>query len=118
MGLSLFRSNSIYEKSSILFQHRNSDKNEVILPNPRPDNYSLIRCKTINGYLIIELKYHDCVNYEGRKIMVYKCTLDDLLKQKLIDPHFCNNKKYLSPIARFEPTVDGWNNACKLAKIL
>lgn len=94
------------------------ESEEITLPNPKPDNYTLLRSKAVNGYLIIELKYHDCTNYEGRKIMVYKCSLDDLLKQKLIDPHFSNNKNYFSPVARFEPTEQGWENALNLTKIL
>jgi len=91
---------------------------QISLPNPNPANYSVIRSEDVNGKLIIEIKYHDCTNYEGRKIMVYECTLDELMKQKLIDPHFCNNDNYFSPIARFEPTERGWNNACALANVL
>ncbi len=88
------------------------------LPNPNPDNYTVMRHITINGHLIVELKYHDCTNYEGRKIMVYTCSLNELLQQKLIDPHFCDSDEHRSPIARFEPTDRGWDNACKFVKIL
>jgi len=91
---------------------------QVNLPNPKPDNYNIVRSLVVNERLIIEIKYHDCTNYEGCKIMVYECTLDDLKKQKLIDPHFCNNRNYFSPIARFEPTKQGWINACALANVL
>ena len=42
------------------------------------------------------------------KIMVYECELGDLLRQKSIDPHFSDNKNFYSPIARFEPTIRGW----------
>lgn len=126
MGLRLFGSSSSQDRSVSMFERWKSqssldickEQNTVILPNPRPDNYSLVRSEVVNGHLIIELKYHDCTNYEGRKIMVYKCTLDELMKQKLIDPHFCNNEDYFSPIARFEPTEQGWNNACALANVL
>jgi len=110
MGIYIFRtsSSSSYEEP----------KKEKILPNPRQDNYTVIRNKVVGEFLIIELKYHDCTNYEGRKIMVYKCTLNNLMKQKLIDPHFSNNNNYFSPIARFEPTEQGWNNACMLVNII
>ena len=94
------------------------DSDVMTLPNPKPDNYSLVRSESINGYLIIELKYHDCTNYEGCKIMIYECSLSDLMEQRLIDPHFCNNDNYFSPIARFEPTEKGWNNAVKLTYVL
>lgn len=78
-------------------------------PNPNPNNYEIIRFYEYNNNLLVEIKYLDCTNYEGRKILYYEnCTLADLIKQKSIDPHFSENKKYHSPIARFEPTVNGW----------
>jgi len=88
------------------------------LPNPNPKNYSIMRSKSIGKYLIVEIKYHDCTNYEGRKIMLYDCTIDELMRQKIIDPHFCDNKKYLSPIARFEPSKRGWDVSAATAKAL
>lgn len=81
-------------------------------PNPDPSNYEIQRVKTIRLYLIVKIKYLDCTNYEGMKILVYKgCTIDQLEQQKTIDPHFCENPKYYSPIARFEPTEQGWIHA-------
>jgi len=115
MGLNFLASSSSFEEPKTVIKEIIK---KVTLPNPNPANYSVIRSEVVNEYLIIELKYHDCTNYEGRKIMVYECTLDELMKQKLIDPHFCNNENYFSPIARFEPTERGWNNACALANVL
>lgn len=84
----------------------------VNLPNPNPKNYKILRNEYINKCIIIEIQYGDCENYEGRKILLFEnCTLNDLIKQKLIDPHFCENKKVHSPIARFEPTERGWEMA-------
>lgn len=112
MGLNIFSSNSSFEEPKKVVE-------KVFLPNPNPANYSILRSKILNNHLVIEIKYHDCTNYEGRKIMLYDdCTLEELIEQKLIDPHFCDNKNYFSPIARFEPTESGWNNACALANIL
>ena len=91
------------------------DGDTITPPNPKPDNYSFIRAAVCNGYLIVELKYHDCINYAGRKIMMYECTLDQLIKQKLIDPHFSHNKNFFSPIARFVPTEKGWDYATSFA---
>ena len=85
------------------------------LPNPKSDNYEIKQHLQLGVYLIIKIRYLDCTNYEGNKILVFKnCTLKKLLKQKLIDPHFSNNKKFHSPIARFEPTKTGWSLARKL----
>jgi len=44
--------------------------------------------------------------------MLYKdATVDDLKNQRSLDPHFSSNKRFHSPIARFEPTELGWNMA-------
>lgn len=81
------------------------------LPNPDPSNYSIIMLAEISGYTIVKIKYHDCVNYEGVKILVFKCSSEEILKQKIIDPHFSDNDEFISPIARFEPTEQGWQYA-------
>lgn len=117
MGVfSLFSSSSRSRKISSIDIIQNATQN---LPNPNPANYKILRSEQIGSYLVIEIQYLDCVNYEGKKILVYKdCTLDELQKQKLIDPHFCENKNFLSPISRFEPTEEGWGNAIKFIMAL
>jgi hypothetical protein len=83
--------------------------------NPDPANYKIINHKQINEYLIVQLNYPNCTNFEGEKILVFKdVTFEQLKKQKLIDPHFSNNENYFHPIARFIPTEDGWHMAEKL----
>ncbi len=85
-------------------------------PNPRADNYSILRYRRIGPNLVVEIKYLDCTNYEGRKILLFEnLRMGDLLEQKVIDPHFSDNKNFHSPIARFEPTIRGWNMACLIA---
>ncbi len=89
------------------------------LPNPRPDNYKILRDRAIGNCLIVKIHYLDCKNYEGQKILVFEdCTIHALLKQKLIDPHFSENKKFFSPVARFEPTERGWNHAVRYAEYI
>lgn len=90
---------------------------EVVQGNPRPDNYQIIDTLTIGNYVIAEIRYPDCDNYEGRKILVYE-GIDGrgLREQKLIDPHFSDDKPYRSPIARFEPTKRGWLMALAFVK--
>lgn len=89
------------------------------LPNPNPKNWQILKYREWKGYLIVEMQYPDCTNYEGKKILVYENTrLEDLKAQKLIDPHFSTNKKFRSPIARFEPTGRGWNMAEVLVESL
>lgn len=89
------------------------------VPNPDPSNYEVIEKLELNNHLIVEIIYKDCSNYEGRKILLYRNTKwEQLEKQKLIDPHFLDDKKYISPFARFEPTGKGTEAAVKLAEIL
>ena len=88
----------------------------VVLPNPNPSKYRIIREKIVKEFLIIEILYEGCTNYEGRKILVYKdITYQQLIEQKLIDPHFSEGNEYISPIARFEPTERGWEWAINFA---
>lgn len=89
------------------------------LPNPDPSNYKIVKSRQIGEYLLMMINYPDCTNYEGNKILLFRGTeLDRLLKQNAIDPHFCTNKKFQSPIARFEPTHFGWDCGIKLIKLL
>lgn len=82
------------------------------LPNPDPANYKINHHRQLGRMLLVDINYPDCTNYEGRKILVYDgVTIEQLRKQKLIDPHFSENEKYTSPVARFEPTDRGWKMA-------
>lgn len=87
--------------------------------NPNPREYSIKKHWTYKNYLVIQIRYSGCTNYEGNKILVFKnATREDLERQKVIDPHFSENKTFLSPIARFEPTQTGWSNASKFIKLI
>jgi hypothetical protein len=80
--------------------------------NPDPNNYHLVAAEENGPYLIVMIKYPNCSNFEGNKILVYKdLNLIALVNQKLIDPHFFKDAKYASPIARFVPTTEGWKMA-------
>jgi hypothetical protein len=89
-------------------------------PNPNPLRFEIERCIQCGKALVIKVRYPDCTNYEGLKIMVYKdATMFELRDQKLgIDPHFSQSTRAKSPFARFEPTARGWKEAVKLAMSL
>ena len=55
--------------------------------------------------MALRVKYPNCTNAEGIKIMVLKTSVIELLKTKVLDPHFNDVNKV---IARFEPTDQGW----------
>jgi hypothetical protein len=82
--------------------------------NPKPENFKILEAGFNKNFTIVKVKYPDCDNFEGIKILVYKGrVLKKLMKQELLDPHFCDNE-HLSPIARFEPTEEGLQLALNL----
>lgn len=85
-------------------------------PNPDPTNFQIIRSVQFTDWLVVEILFPDCTNYEGRKILMYEDTsIEELIEQKVVDPHFCDNQQFNSPVARFEPTNVGWAMACYTA---
>ena len=84
-------------------------------PNPDPWNFEVLSTQKIGNYTIAEVKYRGCTNYEGKKVLLYKTTTwMNCLSRKVLDPHFSGNSN-LDPLARFEPTNNGWAMACALA---
>lgn len=78
------------------------------LPNPNKFRWVLTSFDFApNGWCVAVIRYHDCTNYEGRKVLVYDSTarFHELMKTGAVDPHF-DDKSY-SPVARFEPTERG-----------
>lgn len=49
--------------------------------NPDPSKYEIISALKVGHYLIVEISYDNCTNYEGHKILVYK---DVSLKSLLV----------------------------------
>lgn len=86
-------------------------------PNPNKFRWTKEAQQThSNGWTVVLIRYHDCTNYEGLKLLVYDNAGKFMTLEKLgsIDPHF-DNQSY-SPIARFVPTAKGWDLANKFAK--
>lgn len=82
-------------------------------PNPDPSRWTLInKYKYAHGYVLI-VKYLDCTNFDGVKVMVYRGKYS---RKNKLDPHFTDDKN--SPIARFRPDAEGIEMAKVLAKEL
>ncbi len=117
IGIGVSKARSSFPSGPTIYTEPKKRKKK--LPNPDPANYKIEKAREIGKYLLIEIKYPDCVNYEGSKILLYRdVTLIDLVNQKYIDPHFFENTKYASPIARFVPTQEGWDMGLKLIEAM
>ena len=116
MGLRIMHlSGSSHEEPSVIT--REVVKEKVIIKeksiNPDPYNWKLIRSKQVSKYCVMDVLYPDCTNFEGRKILVLKniTHLESVKYQGNLDPHFTSANVKWKPIARFEPTKEGWKNA-------
>lgn len=82
---------------------------------PDASNFTIVKHERVGGFLLVEVFYPDCKNYEGRKILVFDSDfeIDEIVRENggVLDPHFFDHKDFISPIARFEPTNRGWNMA-------
>lgn len=84
-----------------------SDDRKPVPGDPVPERFYVVSLIQVGTAAVVELRYPDCRNYEGRKVLVF----DDyekfvrLRKTGAIDPHFLED--VYSPVARFEPTERG-----------
>jgi len=86
------------------------------LPNPNPRSFRLLRVRQIGDFVVVKIRYPDCTNYEGTKILVFEgVTTKRVRSWKIIDPHFCDGN-HVSPVARFEPSERGWARARRFCR--
>lgn len=102
MGLNTFRRCSANPASVV-----------AVPPNPSPSRWELIEKIQFAHAYVLKVRYLDCTNFEGVKVMVYK---GNYKRRETLDPHF--SKDGNSPIARFRPDAEGWSLAIGLAKSL
>lgn len=95
------------------------DNTEPSRGNPNPQRFEILRVAKHGAFLIVEVRYPDCTNYEGRKILLFKGNMTEAKLRRLesLDPHFTDNPKVVAPVARFEPTTNGWDMAIRLASV-
>jgi hypothetical protein len=77
----------------------------VVKGNPNPLVFEILDMRVINGLYLSEVRYLDCENYEGIKLLVTRKNPKEFVS---LDPHFTNKHDLNAGlIARFEPTTDG-----------
>lgn len=101
MGLSIFKSCSTNYTSG------------APAPNPDPKRWQILRKKQFKHGYVLTVRYLDCTNFEGVKVMVFRGQYEP---RTHLDPHFSEAPD--SPIARFRPDADGVAMAEALAKSL
>lgn len=91
------------------------DRNSI---NPDPNDFKILSLDEVEGHSIVIVKYHDCINYKGIKLLFFKNTSNAIIKDlDTLNPHFLEEKGVF-PFARFEPTEDGIRAAVALASLL
>ncbi len=83
---------------------------DVPAPNPSPWNWRLIENIQFQNAYLLKVKYGNCTNFEGIKLMVYRGQYNPTC---FLDPHFDTTEN--SPIARFKPDLEGWDLAIDFA---
>ena len=79
-------------------------------PNPDPSRWNLLFVEQFKHAYLIAVRYLDCTNFEGVKVMVFRGTY---VPRERMDPHFSDGPE--SPVARFRPDADGFKMARALA---
>jgi len=111
-------SRSKYDDSRELLRLK-KEMHRIQTQMPNPHIFSIYSHWQFGKYLVVKVRYDNCTNYEGTKILLFEgVTMDQLRKWKHIDPHFSDSTKFKSPIARFVPTPYGIEMAVSLAKAL
>lgn len=84
--------------------------------NPR--KYEIVQEKIVGGCVIAKIKFDNCINFEGMKILVYDSIekFAQLKRENYIDPHF--SQVLYSPVARLEPTARGEQMAVIVANAI
>lgn len=105
MGIKIFSSS---------FSEGYSRKSEI---EPNPKLFEIKEISEINGHLVAIVLYPNCINFEGKKVLVFKdMKKNELKKIKFLDPHF--SEVGIAPFARFQPTEKGIEAAKKLCENL
>ena len=110
MGMSLFGS------SSLVNSFGNDYASSCNVQDPDPEKFKIKDIMQEGNFVIAEILYPNCTNYEGIKIIVFNnATVKEIKELSIIDPHFLENNKVF---ARFKPTIGGINAAFILCKQL
>ncbi len=72
---------------------------------PDPSKFEIQDVTQVGNYCVVDVRYPNATNYEGRKLIVMEGVAAQIRQLKRLDPHFSPDGR--GPIARFEPTTRG-----------
>ncbi len=88
-------------------------------PNPDPADFKIVNYRGVGRFVIATVQYPACTTFEGLKILVYQdVTAAKLALQTHLDPHFCEHRDHIAPVARFEPTYRGMRYAVAFCQMM
>lgn len=117
MGMGFPFGGSSYSRSSRSYDSAPAEpaakraKPKPVPGDPNPARFKVLQAVWCGKLIAVEVIWPDAKNYDGRKIAVYRATLAEIANAKELDPHFGEERGPLVPIARFEPTPEGWQMA-------
>lgn len=79
--------------------------------DPNPERFRIVGMVQSGNFTAADIVWPDAKNYDGRKIAAYRASRFELAAAVKLDPHFQEERGPLVPIARFEPTDEGWRDA-------
>jgi hypothetical protein len=98
----------------IFSKHSDDRQGPVPRGNPDPCSFIYVRHEVRDNFLLLEVIYPNCTNFEGRKILLLRSNSRTLLDwpervwERPLDPHFQDDKFPIMLLARFQPTTLGW----------
>lgn len=94
----------------------NSFGNTTTPGNPKPNNFIIEKTERVGQFYISMVRYPDCYNYEGKKILVTRKAVNS---RASLDPHFSGDSSInCCLVARFVPTEAGWEMAKTFCKAM
>ena len=90
---------------------------KIFAPDPDPFRFTVLKSHCEGGLTLAEILYHGCINYEGKKILLFRKDISKLLTLDHLDPHFLDDDAN-GLLARFVPTQEGWELGLRALKSL
>jgi hypothetical protein len=86
--------------------------------NPDPSNFKILKRKNKGDFSLLEVKYPNCTNFKGTKILLLKRNGQVIEKLKQLDPHFLEEQGNVEILGRFRPTKEGWNMGLQMLEFI